>query len=239
MTFFVLGHLTLSDSYTLMQVFEQTCTEIGVPLAGEKTEGPVQILIFLGLEINTLEMSVKVPQAKLIEFKGTLESLYGRKKSRVKEIQSLTDLLNFCSLAIPSSRGFSRRFYYAISSMSNPRHHIRLNQELKEDIRVWLVFLDCFNGVTYIPNLEWSSNTKFQLFTDSARVAILGQGLISKDIGCTWMGTSVLRDITFLELVLVALAFHIWGTSMVNHIIPLHIDNSALVLTRNQQGLSE
>ncbi|XP_033746941.1 uncharacterized protein LOC117332165 [Pecten maximus] len=225
-----------------MHALQQICIELGVPLANEKTEGPVQILVFLGLEINTQDMSVRIPQGKLLELKEKLLALYNCRKATVKEIQALSGLLNFCSSAIPCAKAFNIRFYDSISGMVNPRHHVRLTCDLKEDIQVWLVFLEFFNGVTYIPDLEWTSDTQLELFTDSAGGSQLGGGAYFQGHWVffpwppAWIGTVVLPDITFLELVPVVLAFHIWGSFMSKRKIILHIDNSALVACINKKS---
>jgi hypothetical protein len=37
-----------------------------------------------------------------------------------------------------------------------------------DDLMVWKLFLENFNGVFYILNKDWVSNVDLQLFTDSA-----------------------------------------------------------------------
>jgi len=49
-----------------MNVFSELCQELRVPIANEKTEGPQKVMTFLGLEINTELMLVKIPYDKLI-----------------------------------------------------------------------------------------------------------------------------------------------------------------------------
>jgi hypothetical protein len=50
-----------------LNIFKETMTELGVPLAIDKTEGPTEILTFLGLELNSEQMSVSIPVSKLQE----------------------------------------------------------------------------------------------------------------------------------------------------------------------------
>ena len=40
----------------LMNTFARICQDLGVPIAKEKSKGPVTKLVFLGLEIDTTEM---------------------------------------------------------------------------------------------------------------------------------------------------------------------------------------
>ena len=45
---------------TLMSAFENVCSSLGVPIAPEKTEGPVTCLTYLGLVINTNSMTISI-----------------------------------------------------------------------------------------------------------------------------------------------------------------------------------
>jgi len=60
----------------------------------------------------------------------------------LKEIESITGLMAFCSRAIISARVFIRRFYDLIASIQNGKSYytVRLNAEVKTDARVWLSF---------------------------------------------------------------------------------------------------
>ena len=46
--------------------FWACCAQLRVPLAEEKTEGPCQVITFLGLEIDTVRREVRVPQTKVV-----------------------------------------------------------------------------------------------------------------------------------------------------------------------------
>ena len=80
---------------------------------------------------------------------------------------------------------------------------------MRTDLLMWKMFLEKFNGVFYILELEWMSNVELELYTDSA-------GGIGK--GCAaylkwpkeWSGTDILRDITYLEIIPIALAIFLW-----------------------------
>jgi hypothetical protein len=59
----------------------------------------------LGLEINTLEIVIKIPPPKLSEVQQMLIETLNKKKITLKDLQSLAGLLNFCARAIlPTSR---------------------------------------------------------------------------------------------------------------------------------------
>ena len=48
-----------------LDILMQTCKELGVPLATEKLEGPSTTLTFLGVEIDTAKMEIRLPDDKL------------------------------------------------------------------------------------------------------------------------------------------------------------------------------
>ena len=63
--FLVAGEANTGQCRALMDCYISMCDEIGVPLAHEKTIGPASCLIFLGLQIDTNEIMVKIPDEKL------------------------------------------------------------------------------------------------------------------------------------------------------------------------------
>ena len=145
-----------------MGVFTDICKELGVPLAEDKSIGPVTVLTFLGLEINTEEMLIKIPQNKLDALVETLENISRRNSITLRDLQS-----NFFGKAIRISRAFNRRFYDLTVRANKPHHFIKLNNEAKADIRMWLLFLRSYNGKTFFPESVWTSNEVLELFTDS------------------------------------------------------------------------
>ena len=51
----------------LMHCFTDTCQELGVPIAHDKTVGPCTVLIFLGLIIDSEQMQIRIPEQKITE----------------------------------------------------------------------------------------------------------------------------------------------------------------------------
>ena len=48
----------------IMTSFKQVCDEIGMPISSDKAVGPMQVIQFLGLTIDTILMVIKVPGDK-------------------------------------------------------------------------------------------------------------------------------------------------------------------------------
>ena len=228
---------------TLMDTFSDTCSELGVPIAKEKSVGPVTTLKFLGLEIDTIDMVVRIPQDKLDKLRLLLRPLLWRKRIQLRDFESVVGLMAFCSRAIPSSRAFLRRFYDVIGSVKNkkPYYSIRINSEIREDVQIWLEFLQKFNGECYFSPDVWVTNDTLQLYTDSAGNSKLGCGAYfnGKWVQLAWpkfwAADHIMKDITFLELVPILLAICIWAPLFKNKKILFHVDNIALVSIINKR----
>ena len=239
--FLVAGRANTSDCVALMDCYISLCSEIGVPLANEKTIGPTTVLTFLGLQIDTNKMIVQIPDEKLNKLRIALIETLQKTKVTLKELQSLTGLLSFCSKAIPSARAFNRRFYDAMIRLRKHYHRIRVNLEMKSDIRVWLQFLDSFNGCSYYNMGEWQTDDSITLFTDSAGGSDLGCGAIYQTHWAfmswprEWVKKPFMKNVTFLELVPIVLAFHIWASKLKDKKIILNTDNQGLVPILNKK----
>lgn len=72
MIFFLLARQRVAFCWNWLVVFQAVCLELGIPLAKEKTEEPVPILSFLGIEIDTINMIFLLPEDKL----SCLQSLF-------------------------------------------------------------------------------------------------------------------------------------------------------------------
>ena len=215
--FIFAGKMGSQDCAILMSQFMMLTGEIGVPIANEKTAGPTTRLTFLGFEIDTMDMTVRIPEAKVNALLDLVENFLGREKVTLQELQSLVGTLNFFCKAIRSSRAFIRRFYDAMCGGFKPHHHIRLTVGLKSDLKMWLLFLRGFNGVTYIAETEWQDSSVLELFTDSAGSHQLGCGAYFQGRWfflpwpSHWKYQDIMRNTTFLELIPVVLAIEIWS----------------------------
>ncbi|VDI02733.1 Hypothetical predicted protein [Mytilus galloprovincialis] len=161
-------------------------------------------------------MLIQIPEDKVLELKSKIKWVLGRKKITLRDLQSLCGSLAFCAKALPAGRAFSRRIYLASSHAKKPHHYVRITEGMYQDLLVWELFLDKFNGISYMLDIDWTSNSVLQLFTDSA-------GGSTKGCGCyfqgkwaflkwpvEWSGTEVLRDISYLEMIPIALSVYLW-----------------------------
>ena len=138
-----------------MDSFLFVCDELSIPLAGDKAINPCSKLIFLGLEIDSSLMMVQIPLHKLQESREILLHVLDHRKVTLREFQSMIGKLAFFGRAVRSSRAFLRRFYDAIVNIKQVHHRVRITASIRQDVKLWLAFLDQFNGVAYIPDACW------------------------------------------------------------------------------------
>ena len=164
--------LFISPSYQsclgALLVFQAICKDIGVPLAPDKTEGPDQVLSFAGIQLDTQSMSASLPQDKIYKFIGFIDLYSPLKSITLRQLQSITGMLNFACQIILPARAFSRRLHDLTMGVSKHYHHIRLTSQAKLDLQVWRNFLSNYNYKTFFLDMRFQSPHVLKFFTDSA-----------------------------------------------------------------------
>ena len=149
--------LIVSPSHDLckqqLDLFLMLCHYLGIPMAPEKTIGPSSTISFAGIELDSVLMEARLPPDKLVKYHDLIASLLRRRKLTLREIQSLTGLLNFaCTIVVPG-RAFLRRLIDLKIGIRSPPFLIRLTREVKEDLNVW----QQFNGRSFFLSVEYKT----------------------------------------------------------------------------------
>ena len=134
------------------------CSYLGIPMAPEKTVGPSTTIAFAGIELDSILMEARLPQEKIDKCLELLSIFLQCRRVTLKEIQSLTGLLDFaCAMVVPG-RAFLRRLIGLTLDIRSPHFLIRLSQAAKEDLRVWQQFLAGFNGRNIFLSEVWHNS---------------------------------------------------------------------------------
>ena len=121
------------------------CADIGVPMAEEKTFLPTQVLSFLGYELDSVKMEVRVPSDKLEKCLSLIQEFLTKPKFTLKTLQSIIGTLNFACAVVLPGRAFLRRLIDLTIGVSKPHYFIRITKEVREDLHMWAEFLANFN----------------------------------------------------------------------------------------------
>jgi len=76
------GHNTKEGCEGNMKIFSETMHELGVPLADERTEGPSHVLVYLGLELDSESMVVRIPKENVDEVVKKLTAVCEKSKTQ-------------------------------------------------------------------------------------------------------------------------------------------------------------
>lgn len=82
---------------------------MGVLLAEDKTEGPAQWLMFLGIELDSIPMKSRLPEAKLVDLQSRMVELLGKRKVLLHDLQVVVRHLNFVRKVVAPGRAFLRQ----------------------------------------------------------------------------------------------------------------------------------
>ncbi|XP_068723346.1 uncharacterized protein [Montipora capricornis] len=164
-----------------------------------------------------------------------LHNFYKRRTVKLKELQSLIGLLNFTCQVIVPGRAFLRRLIDLTKGVRQPHHHIRLCKGSKQDLLLWMRFLDEFNGKSFFLEDTWETSHTLELYTDAAGSIGFGAVFGKHWFGGEWPVTWKSYNIAVLELFPIVLAIHIWGHLMADKSVIFFTDNAAVVDIINKQ----
>jgi len=85
--------LAASQKQSLISTWEK----LGVPMEVSKLEGPAQCIKFLGIEVDTVSLQLRLSADKLQRLKAELASCILRVTLFKKELESLVGLLQFAT----------------------------------------------------------------------------------------------------------------------------------------------
>ena len=108
--FLTVGAPGTSECESNSDLMHRVCGEVAMPVEPEKDEGPASTISFLGLELDSMAMEVRLPQEKLKKLKTVLGTWRGRKACRKRDILSLIGSLTHACRAVRPGRCYVRRF---------------------------------------------------------------------------------------------------------------------------------
>ncbi len=73
-----------------MEIMQETCEKAGMPIEPDKNEGPSQVITFLGLELDTNHLNIRLPSNKLMKLKALVCICMDGQKSLQEEGAAVT-----------------------------------------------------------------------------------------------------------------------------------------------------
>lgn len=223
------GKCSTSECHSNLDTMLRVCQILGIPLADEKKAGPAAILTILGIEFNTNEFLLRLPQEKLLRLKPLLAEWAKKKKCTKRELQSLIGQLQHASTIIKPGRTFLRRMYDMLSLAKLPHHHIRLNENFKSDIAWWSMFLETWRGSAMM-SPSHPTPPSVTVTSDASGAWGCGAYCNRQWFQLAWPDEATAQQqITLKELAPIVISIAIWGYAWRSCVILCKTDNSAVV----------
>ena len=148
-------------------------------------------------------------------------------------------LLNFACAIVKPGRAFLRRLIDLTIGVRSAHFLIQVTSETRADLRLWLSFLQNFNGKSFFLDDNWLNSSQLNLYTDAS--GALGFGAIFGRHWCygKWPASWAYDNIAILEFYPIVLSLFLWGPEMKDRCILLFTDNNALVHVINKQSCKD
>lgn len=210
----------------------QLLRKLGFSINWNKVIDPTTKLTFLGIELDSQAMTLRLPEDKLQCFRSELLSFLQRKRASKRQLQSLAGKLSWAAGVVKGGRVFLRRIFNKISTLKHTSHKTMISTDMRDDIIWWFNFMEKFNGrSTVLDSLPLEC-----VYTDAC------DGAAGGVFGQDWFYFNWSQDfpqadnfhINEKEVLAVAVAAHRWAPLWTSKRIILHSDNSVTVACINK-----
>ena len=137
----------------------------------EKIIYPNTKVKYLGIIIDSVEMSLTLPIDKLQKVQDLIRDFSTKTVSSKVELQKLAGNLSHCATIIKAGKTFSRRVINIIKYFPANRRYTKLSDEFFADLKWWSAFANMFNGTGKIIKI---SPIDITMYTDASGLGFGG-----------------------------------------------------------------
>lgn len=228
--FVVVGAPATNECRRSLDILMSACRELGVPIATHKCEGPSACLTFLGIEVDTQNLELRLPEEKLDRLKKLLVEWLPRKSCKRRDLESLIGHLSQACKVVRPGRRFLRGMIQLLSVAHKQHHHIRLNQSFRADLEWWHKFLGSWNGVSMLVQVQ-SQHPDIKVWSDASGSWGCAAVWNGKWFQISWKDHPEFMDTSIAgkEMLPIAVAAAIWGKEWRGCTVEFNCDNEAVV----------
>lgn len=196
-------HAHLDSAQEGFKKFISTTKELGLDLAIHKCVSPTNVIDWLGYTIDSNEMLVSIPKAKLQDFVKECNTWISKRRASKRAIQSLVGRMAFISNCVTQGRKFMSRALASLRAMGD-RDWTTLSDQFRLDIKWFICYANIGNGVSLITPSRYEAHIE----CDSS---LSGGGGVAQAFCYTWKYTrahvSTYNNIHELEAINTVVAF--------------------------------
>ena len=125
--------------------------ECGFGIRQEKTVQPCRSIEYLGITIDSQNKVLKVSNEKVEDMQSELQEWLNRKSCTKRQVLSLLGKLTFYAQVVKYGHMFKRRLIEASKSASKLNDRIKMDEEMRKDIKWWYSSIKLFNVISWYP----------------------------------------------------------------------------------------
>ena len=212
---------------------------LGLAEASDKAQSPSTLITYLGVSFDSISFRKMIPPEKLAELLDLLMTWSTKNTCTKRGLQSLCGKLLWVAKCVKHSRVFLSRLLAALKTMAAalPYHKLTISEEMKLDIKWWLIYIRSFNGVDFIID---PSIINFTYKGDACMEGGGGYHLQEywSRLLPDWMrGKSI--PIHQKEYWVLLVSIKLWGPTWSGCAVELFVDNTAVCETCTNQKPSD
>ena len=210
----------IQDSYdTLINLLH----ELGLEISESKLVSPTSRAVCLGIEIDTVNRTLRIPDAKLQEIMNICKSFESKTKVTKNQLQSLLGSFLYITKCVKPARYFLNRMLQLLRD-HNKLSKIHLNDNFHRDLNWFNVFLPQYNGVTFYDHQK----PQHTVHLDACLTGFGGQfanNVYTLTIPFGYNNYTIVH----LEILNIVVALKLWGREWTDKVIEIKCDNMAVV----------
>lgn len=218
------------DRNRTMALLTMIFNKLNVPLAKHKTMGPLKVIEYLGITLDSDKMEARLPEEKVNHISKLLDTFMVKKSCTKRELLQLLGHLNFATRVIIPGRTFVSYLLTLATSAKELEHWVHLNSDCREDLRMWKMFLDQWNCVSLFHKTTITVASDMELYTDASSTMGFG-GFFRRSWFCDKWPSDLPNEgdeklsMAFRELFPIVIAAILWGKYWSTKRIKYYCDN--------------
>ena len=227
------GAETPTKSAAAFQALGDLLRCLGLSTSPDKDSPLATSMVFLGVLVDTTNMTVSVGRDRLSELQSHCTSLLSVMHVSRHDLQSLLGVMSFVTSCVRPARVFMSSLLYTLQTYRFSKY-CPLSSVNHSDLHWWCHFLPSYNGVSLIKTSPWLDNRLF-LSTDACCTG--AGGYFTGQYFHTPFPAPILsqfgHDINILELLTIMVALKLWGKLLRSQRLILQCNNANSVLAIN------
>lgn len=222
------GNTSLPQATKSAQIIRTDLANAGFVVNEAKSNfAPTQVGQWLGMIIDTKDMTFTVPLEKVQTLRSKLEKLLRQNSVTAKQLASVAGTLSSMNLAVgPMVRMLTRSMYAQIATANSWYSPLVLNHDTKTELRFWCTNYDFQNGYSFKPKPVVAK----LIFTDASSAGY--GGFLLKRVGKevvvgNFDASERPMSSTFRELLAVKYVLQALKNYIAHRSIRIHVDNFA------------